>query len=136
VLRALTIVCYLAMAIGIAGLIYKRAILASHPAAIALQVVMLLLVAWAVVVFSRHRADGLVTTGPYAYLRHPIYAGLMHFCWIGAMSHFSWPVLAYAETYTAGAFTLMHVEEYVLKRKYPSYPDYRRRVKKVVPFLY
>ena len=81
-------------------------------------------------------ARGLVTTGPYAYLRHPIYAAIIHFIWAGALDNFSWPVLAWAETVTAGAFTRMHIEEYLLKKKYPEYREYKKRVKKLIPFIY
>jgi protein-S-isoprenylcysteine O-methyltransferase Ste14 len=30
----------------------------------------------------------------------------------------------------------MHIEEYLLVRKYPEYREYKRRVKKLVPFVY
>lgn len=77
-----------------------------------------------------------MTSGPYAYLRHPLYAALIHFIWAGAVDHFSWPGLGWAETVTAGAFTRMHVEEYRLKRLHPEYRDYNKRVKKLIPFVY
>src|SRR6478609_2247253 len=132
------------MIAGIAGLYYLGALFASHPAVIAVQVAAALLMIAARITFGRRSfhaaadptAGGLVTTGPYAYLRHPIYAAVIHFVWAGALSHFSWTVLAYAETVTAGAFIRMHVEEYLLKNQYPEYADYKRRVKKLVPYVY
>ena len=45
-------------------------------------------------------------------------------------------MLGWAETVTAGAFTRMHLEEYVLKREYAEYRDYRKRAKKFIPFVY
>ena len=94
------------MVIGIAGLFIKGALFATHPAAMAFQAAMFLLMAWSRIVFGRRSfhaaadptAGGLVTTGPYAYLRHPIYAAVIHFAWAGALSHFSWSVLAYGQT--------------------------------------
>ena len=133
------------MAIGLTGLFFKGALVARHPAAIAFQVAMLALMIWARITLGRrnfHSAiepapAGVVTTGPYAYLRHPIYAALIHGVWAGALSvEFAWPVIGYAETVTAGAFTQMHVEEYMLKRTYPDYPAYKRRAKKLIPFVY
>jgi len=132
------------MVIGIVGLFFSGALFATHPAAIAFQAAMFLLMVWARIVLGRHSARvaadpaarGLVTTGPYAYFRHPIYTAIIHFIWAGALSHFSWPVLGFAETVTAGAFTQMHVEEYLLKRRYPEYKDYKRRAKKLIPFVY
>ena len=140
----MSIAAFAAMVIGIAGLFFKGALFATHPAVIAFQAAMFLLMVWSRIVFGRRSfhaaadptAGGLVTTGPYAYLRHPIYAAVIHFAWAGALSHFSWTVLAYAETVTAGAFIRMHVEEYLLKRTYPEYADYKRRVKKLVPYVY
>ena len=31
------------------------------------------------------RRGGLVTTGPYRYVRHPIYAAATYFAWAGAL---------------------------------------------------
>jgi len=45
-------------------------------------------------------------------------------------------ILVWAEIITAGAFARMHIEEYLLVRKYPEYREYKRRVKKLVPFVY
>src|SRR6187401_1206880 len=132
------------MVIGIAGLFIKGALFATHPAAMAFQAAMFLLMAWSRIVFGRRSfhaaadptAGGLVTTGPYAYLRHPIYAAVIHFIWAGALDSFSWSVLGWAETVTAGAFTRMHVEEYLLVRRYPEYRAYKKRTKKFIPFVY
>ena len=33
---------------------------------------------------------GLVTTGPYAYIRHPIYAAILYFVWAGALDTSRW----------------------------------------------
>ena len=132
------------MVIGIVGLFFKGALFATHPSAMAFQAAMFALMVWGRIVLGRHSARVaadpaaavLVTTGPYAYLRHHIDTAIIHFIWTGALSEFSWPVLGFAETVTAGAFTHMHVEEYLLKRRYPEYKDYKRRAKKLIPFIY
>ena len=128
------------MLIGVGGLSISGALLASHWGLRLLQAAMLALMIAAVMWFHRRGssdpADALVTTGPYAYLRHPLYAALIHFVWAGAVDHSSWPVLGWAETVTAGAFTRMHVEEYTLKQQFPEYRAYKKRVKKLIPFVY
>lgn len=128
------------MVAGVVGLAVYDALIASHWA---LRLLQLALMAWMIAAFvwSRRRdaasaIPGLSTSGPFAYLRHPIYAALIHFVWAGAMDHFSWPVLGWAETVTAGAFTRMHVEDHVLLRTYPDYRAYKKRVKKLIPFIY
>ena len=126
------------MVAGVAGLYAYGALFASHPALRAVQAVMLALMVSAVI--WRGRRSGtppvLITSGPFAYLRHPLHAALIHLIWAGAVDHFSWPVLGWAETVTAGAFTHMHVDEYRLKRQFPEYREYKKRVKKLIPFVY
>lgn len=128
------------MVAGVVGLAVHDALIASHWA---LRLLQAGLMAWMIAAFVwSRRGDrsaalpGLVTTGPFAYLRHPIYAALIHFVWAGATDHLSWPVLGWAETVTAGAFTRMHVEDHVLLKTYPDYRAYKKRVKKLIPFLY
>jgi protein-S-isoprenylcysteine O-methyltransferase Ste14 len=144
VLRALSVATLVAMAVGIAGLFFSGALFARQPWVIAIQVAMFALMVAARVTLGRRSvgtagdqaAGGLVTTVPYVYLRHPIYTAIIHFVWAGALDNYSWPVVAWAETVTAGAFTRMHLEEYVLKRKYPEYREYKKRAKKLIPFVY
>jgi protein-S-isoprenylcysteine O-methyltransferase Ste14 len=137
-------VAVLAMAAGITGLYVSGGLIASHWALRVVQAAAFMLMVAARITFGRRSfhaaadptAGGLVTTGPYAYLRHPIYAAIIHFTWAGAIDHMSWTVLGWAELVTAGAFTRMHIEEHLLVRRYPEYREYKKRVKKVVPFLY
>jgi protein-S-isoprenylcysteine O-methyltransferase Ste14 len=140
VVRALSALSLAAMVAGVIGLAVYEALIASHWA---LRLLQAALMAWMIAAFtwSRRRGvpttiPGLITSGPFAYLRHPIYAALIHFVWAGAMDHFSWPVLGWAETVTAGAFTRMHVEDHVLLETYPDYRAYKKRVKKLIPFVY
>ena len=137
-LRAFSLLSVAAMVAGVAGLYVYGALFATQWGLRLLQAAMLALMIGAAIWLRRRSDDaaGFVTSGPYAYLRHPLYAALIHFVWAGAMDHFSWPVLGWAETVTAGAFTRMHVEEYQLKRRFPEYREYKRRAKKLIPFVY
>jgi len=144
VLRKLSLVAVLAMAGGIVGLYVSGALIASHWALRVVQAAAFMLMVAARITFGRRSfhaaadptAGGLVTTGPYAFLRHPIYAAIIHFTWAGAIDHMSWAALGWAELVTAGAFTRMHIEEHLLVRRYPEYREYKKRVKKLVPFVY
>ncbi len=128
------------MVAGVIGLAAYDALLASHWALRLLQAALMAVMIGTFVSVQRHGASapfpGFITTGPYAFLRHPLYAALIHFIWLGAMDHFSWPVLGWAETVTAGAFTRMHVEDHVLLHAYPEYRAYRKQVKKLIPYVY
>jgi protein-S-isoprenylcysteine O-methyltransferase Ste14 len=139
VLRALSALSLAAMVAGVIGLATYDALIASHWALRLLQAgLMAVMIAAFFWLRRRHSAavPALIDAGPYAYLRHPIYAALIHFVWMGAMDHFSWPVLGWAETVTAGAFTRMHIEDHLLLKSYPEYRAYKKRVKKLIPFVY
>jgi protein-S-isoprenylcysteine O-methyltransferase Ste14 len=132
------------MVAGIVGLFYAGALRASHPAVMAVQVAAVLLMIAARITFGRRSfhaaanptAGGIVSTGPYAYLRHPIYAAATYFVWAGALDHFSWINVGWAALLTAGAFMRMLLEERMLVKRYPEYREYKARTRRIVPFIY
>ena len=78
----------------------------------------------------------LVQTGPYRLVRHPIYAG-------GLMLAYGWALMV------QGSLTLVYAtillifldikstrEERWLTARFPDYPDYQRRVRKLIPFIH
>jgi protein-S-isoprenylcysteine O-methyltransferase Ste14 len=80
-------------------------------------------------------AGGLVTTGPYRYIRHPIYAAILYFLWAGIAAHPS--LITVAVGLLATAFTAVRIaaEEKLLVAMYPDYEAYARVTKRVVPFV-
>ena len=74
--------------------------------------------------------------GPYRLVRHPIYSGAVCVACGWALWRHGWLTLAYA----ALLFLLLDAkarrEERWLVEKFPSYGDYQRRVRKLIPFLY
>ena len=87
--------------------------------------------------FPRPKPAGrLVTDGPFALVRHPIYGGAILF-FAGCSIAFSpWGLaatLALALLWAGKA----RVEERRLSERFPAYADYRRRVRKrLVPLVY
>jgi protein-S-isoprenylcysteine O-methyltransferase Ste14 len=82
------------------------------------------------------QARGLVTDGPYARLRHPLYAAEL-VSTFGVMLQFAqpWSFLLFVATLLA--LTLrMGFEEDVLVAAYPAYRDYMKRTSRLVPGLY
>ena len=75
-------------------------------------------------------ARKLVTSGPYALARHPLYVAEM-FSIIGTAILYQQP---WAGLLAAGVAVLLtirsHFEEQVLTEQYPEYADYRKRVKR------
>jgi protein-S-isoprenylcysteine O-methyltransferase Ste14 len=78
----------------------------------------------------------LVDAGLYGLMRHPIYSGLIAGCFGWALLNNSLLTLALA----AGVFVFFDVkarrEERALAARFPGYEDYRRRVRRFVPFIY
>lgn len=78
----------------------------------------------------------LVQTGPYAWVRHPLYSGLLGLGFGWALCVQSGLTLGYA----AALFVLLDLksrrEEAWLTERFPAYPEYSRRVRRLVPFLY
>jgi len=78
----------------------------------------------------------LIVSGAYRLVRHPIYSGItfMAFGW-GLWLH-SWLVIGYALLLFAFFDIKSRLEERWLEEKFPEYAAYRKRVRKLVPFVY
>ena len=128
---------------GIAWLAYQKAILCRHPLGIALQVSAVALMAWARLTFggrSFHAgatptAGGLVTTGPYRWWRHPIYAAILSFVAVAVACHPAWKALTAGGLVALGLGVRMVLEERLVRARYPEYAEYAARTRRVVPFL-
>lgn len=132
---------------AVAGLVYlylQGTLFAPNPAGLAIQGFAVLLMVWARVTFGRRSfhaaadptAGGLVSHGPYRYWRHPIYAAILYFVWAGVLSNpLTIKTLGGASVVTAGLVARMLLEERLLVREMPEYPEYAKRTKRVIPFL-
>lgn len=85
---------------------------------------------------SRKQDPELVTSGPYAYVRHPIYTGLI-FAMLGSAlgSNVVWflplPIIGAYFVYSA------RQEEKLMLQQFPEqYGAYMQRTKMLLPFLY
>lgn len=77
----------------------------------------------------------LVVTGPYAYVRHPMYLAVLLFglgCLLG------WRGVAHLAAFVLLAGVL-HVksrrEEALLAQRFPEYTGYQKRTRRLVPFV-
>jgi protein-S-isoprenylcysteine O-methyltransferase Ste14 len=77
----------------------------------------------------------LVTTGPYQFVRHPIYSGLL-LAVVGTALATNFLGLAIAVILGAYFYYAATVEERNLVTVFPTaYPAYREHTKKLIPFL-
>jgi protein-S-isoprenylcysteine O-methyltransferase Ste14 len=134
---------YALMVVSIVILLMERSLLGESPVPIGIQVVAVVLMVWARLTFGRrsfHIAanpteGGMVTSGPYRYIRHPIYASVLYFTWAGVLSHFTAVNLILGICAVAGVFMRITAEEKLLVGRYPEYGEYAGRTKRLVPFL-
>lgn len=140
----LSILGLLLAAAAVAGLFSIHHLFAKSPYLLAVQIAAALLMIWARLTFgvrSFHAAaspseGGLVTSGPYRYWRHPIYASIIYFIWAGQVHAPGAVPLALAATASLGLFARMLVEERFLTQAYPAYPKYAKEAKRLIPFVY
>ncbi len=77
----------------------------------------------------------LVTTGPYHYVRHPIYAGVM-LAMLGTALATDIAWLALFVVYVVYFLFAARTEERTMLAQFPRhYPDYQRRTKRLIPFV-
>lgn len=81
--------------------------------------------------------SNLVESGPYAIVRHPIYSGLILGALGWAFFVHGWLTLGYAASLFVFFDIKSRLEERWLAEKFGEpYLEYRRRVRKLIPWLY
>jgi protein-S-isoprenylcysteine O-methyltransferase Ste14 len=143
-LKLISIIGLLVMIAALAGLYPNGSLISSQPVAVAVQIAAIALMVWARVTFglrSFHAAadptaGGLVTTGPYHYIRHPIYAAVCLFGWAGVLSHLSALSFSLGVVLLLGGLARMMCEERLLVQTYPEYADYANVTRRMIPYLF
>ena len=143
-LKALSIVGFLGMAAGVIAQFAAGNLLSSSPWVIAVQVGALLLFLWARLTFgwrSYHvaanpTAGGLVTSGPYRYIRHPIYTGISVLNGAGVVAHWSWVSGLLGGLVVGRALLRIYCEEFLVTARYPEYRQYAATTWRMIPYVF
>jgi protein-S-isoprenylcysteine O-methyltransferase Ste14 len=143
-LKFLSIVGLIVMVAGIVGLLKIGVLFSSQPVTIAVQVLAVALLIWARVTFGRrsfHAAanpteGGLVTSGPYHYIRHPIYTAACLFGWASIVTHLSFLSVAFGVLMFVGSLIRMLAEERLVRERYPEYSQYSNTTKRMIPGVF
>jgi protein-S-isoprenylcysteine O-methyltransferase Ste14 len=143
-LKTLSVVGLFMMTGGVFGLWTVGSLFSPSPVVIGVQLAAVALMVWARVTFGRrsfHAAanpteGGLVTTGPYRFIRHPIYTAICVFAWAGVAAHLSVVSAALGALVLAGGLVRMLCEEPLVAAVYPEYRDYARKTKRMIPFVF
>lgn len=82
-----------------------------------------------VVKLQAERAQHVISTGPYAHVRHPMYSGMIMFFAGIPLLLGSWWGLAVAPVFLVLLAVRIHIEERTLRAGLPGYSDYAARVR-------
>jgi protein-S-isoprenylcysteine O-methyltransferase Ste14 len=129
--------------IALVALLAQGSLLAAGWVGITVQMIAVALMIWARITFGRRSfhatasptEGGLVTSGPYRFIRHPIYAAAIYLIWAGVLSHLGWLSLLLGLAGSAGFAARMLAEEHLLKEQYPAYLEYASRTRRILPFV-
>lgn len=134
----------LLMVAAMLGLLATHSLFSPSPVAIVVQCAGAALMIWARVTFGSRSfhasanatAGGLVTTGPYRFIRHPIYTAACLIGFAGVFAHMS-PVNALlGGALFVGALGRMLCEERLVADRYPEYRQYAKVTKRMVPYVF
>jgi protein-S-isoprenylcysteine O-methyltransferase Ste14 len=85
----------------------------------------------------RPRTEGhLVETGPYRYVRHPVYSGMLLGSLGWAVARLSWPALLAIVVLAVVLDLKRRREEAWLVDRYAGYAAYLQRTRALFPFIY
>jgi protein-S-isoprenylcysteine O-methyltransferase Ste14 len=143
-MKIMSLAGYLVMMGALVGLLYLRSLFSLSWIVISVQIAALLLLVWARITFGRRSfhvianptAGGLVMSGPYRYIRHPIYAALCWFTGAAVAAHLSWKTGLCFALMLGGALLRIFWEERLVTIRYPEYRDYAVRTWRMVPYLF
>ena len=141
--KILSIFAYILLALAPISLIFQKSLFATEYILVGVQVLAITLMLWTRISFgmrSFHIAanpteGGLVTTGPYKYIRHPIYASVILFILAAVISHLSLLNIFLTVVCYLGAAIRIYLEERLILTKYLEYSEYAKRTKRIIPFI-
>ena len=142
--KTLSIIATAISVLALAALILFRGLFSSSPVVIVQQVFAVLLMLWARMTlgtrsfhFSANPTKGgLVTSGPYRYVRHPIYAAVVIFIVAGVVANLSILNGILGLVVVLGMIIRALCEERFLRAEYSEYAEYSSHTWRMIPFVF
>ena len=76
-----------------------------------------------------------MSTGPYQFIRHPMYAAALLLIWSSILGHLSIFTAIVGLIVTFEVSIRIMVEEEFLHARFPDYAEYSRKTKRIIPFV-
>ena len=143
-LRNASLAGYFILVVSLVLLVIQNAIFAAGVIPIFVQGMAVIIMVWARTTFGRRSfhagaeptQGGLITSGPYKYIRHPIYASILYFMWAAIYSHPADLTILLGIIGTLGLSLRIYAEEKLVVVQYPQYEEYAARTKRIIPYLF
>ena len=78
----------------------------------------------------------LTTSGPYKFIRHPMYTAVLLLLTALLVNDFSVVRMLVFVAVTVVLILKINIEEKILRVKYPEYADYMKTTRKIIPYLF
>ncbi|RKY09051.1 MAG: isoprenylcysteine carboxylmethyltransferase family protein [Planctomycetota bacterium] len=78
----------------------------------------------------------LVTSGPYRVIRHPMYASVLLVTLMLVANHLTLLRTGFWLVLLIDLYFKFSYEEKLLLKKHPGYIDYKKKTKRLIPFIY
>ena len=143
-LKRMSIFAFLGAVVCVVWLAFEKVLLGTGPVTISIQIIAVMLMIWGRLTFglrsfhaaANPTAGGLVTRGPYRWLRHPIYSAVLYFLWAAIAAHPSRNSILVGLLASALLGVRMLGEERLLREMYPEYAEYARDTARVLPYIF
>jgi len=117
-----------------------------NPVLIIFEIIALILGGWAVsIIIYKSKIHvtpevpigaNLVTKGPYALIRHPMYTSLLLLTLVLIVNLFTWQRLIFWVILLLDLMIKLNYEEKILEKHFHGYRDYQKKTKKLIPRIY
>lgn len=142
--KSLSLVATSILVVAVLWLLFSKSLFSTSPFPLSLQIAAGVLMLWARLTFgfrSFHAAanpteGGLITSGPYRFIRNPIYSAIWLFTWAGIAAHLSTLNILLGLVIAIGLAVRILCEEFFLFTQFPTYAEYARRTPRVIPFIF